>query len=699
MLLNYAENETVGSPAVVVCGSTPRAARGVVAFTNNANTVFPPQHAEINNGHFKSVVHLAPGANRFEIEVFADAHLSPLGFPQNAERVVDELRLTLHLAVAPSKPVHLCVVVGSDSTGAFDMPSYRRQRGELSQLDTAVYKLKVAARLMQAFTHEEMRANGLGNRTWQFVEETESHQRVFGYTVESPTPHREVKVHVLRLPKTVAQLRDPNLAQQNPHASDSGGLFGHAIDLIKDSELGRHDLAVQCAVLYLDATFDTANRLILAHAALGGGTAEVKLAIFGSHGIHSWPTTFAQCTDHFADATRLSKREVANDCNECGTSWECLNVTLGAFMHEIGHALGCPHQVDGVMLRDYVWLNRLFMTRELECLRTKRGPSVVDSRGQWLGGKVCHWNRLDQLRFLYHDSFTAVADDASFGKIYQTRQRRDPNLPDGPPVSYPTQNGCMIKSSSGIYLVEFVSDGLARHHWEYLPASLGGHGLVHELSIDYDHCLKEFKRHADAKPFEMRFLLLGGDLETGDFKKHCAQQRQVVSGDFGFGRRIEAFKSSVLGRPGDKQMQVAGLGPALIKVRVYHRGPVHGVRFYVAAMQPPPPPPRNFLGKVAHAVSRDPASADSHLIGREIDQYDDFEVPRGERIAKLHFKCGWWIDAVQFETDRGTKSRMFGNANGGGSATLEAPGAGHHIVGVYGYSGDWMDAMGVLYSE
>ena len=43
------------------------------------------------------------------------------------------------------------------------------------------------------------------------------------YKVNSPTPHQEIKIHVLTSPKTVAELRSPELAQQNPNAKDSGG--------------------------------------------------------------------------------------------------------------------------------------------------------------------------------------------------------------------------------------------------------------------------------------------------------------------------------------------------------------------------------------------------------------------------------------------------------------------------------------------
>ena len=382
---NYQNNEIVSSPTVIVSGSTStRLYRGVVSFTNNQNKVFPPQYFEVNNGHFKAIIHVSPGErNIFQVDILDNGYINDFGFVEygNGRRpnIVDSGSLTLSFNPLPqNKPIHLCLIRGRDSNNTYDMPKYRLQRGEVPNLENAIKKLKVAGRLMQAYTQDEMRSAGFSNRCFQFVEETIHDQTIFGYKVNSPTPHQEIKIHVLTSPKTVAELRSPELAQQNPNAKDSGGLFDHAIDLVKNCpEIynQRNGTAVQCACMYLDSTWQ--NNLILTHAALGGGTNEVKMAIFGSHGLHSYPQNFPLVTPSFLDATHLTTTEVANDCNECGTSWECLNICLGAFLHEIGHSLGCPHQVDGVMLRDYVMLNRSFMTRENECLRTKSRGQII----------------------------------------------------------------------------------------------------------------------------------------------------------------------------------------------------------------------------------------------------------------------------------------------------------------------------------
>lgn len=719
---NYRENEISSSPTAIVSGSTSATRLGVVEFVNNSNAVFPPQYAEINNGQFKALLHLSPGApNVFEVTAYDNGTINGGGFAEfrpSPGRSVDRGRLTLLFnELRANKPVHLCVIVGRDSAGAYDMPSYRTQRGEVANLDSAVRKLKVAGRLMQAFTQDDFRVVGLSNRSFQFVEEEVSNQGLFGYTsIESPTPHREIKVHVLRSPKTVAQLRDPNLAQQNPNASDSGGLFSHAIDLIRDTPdlygpYRQKNTAIQCAVIYLDAHFDTKSQLILTHAALGGGTGEVKLAIFGSHGLHSWPANFPQVGPSFVDATQLSTREVANDCNQCGTSWECLNITLGAFMHEIGHLMGSPHQVDGVMLRDYIWWNRSFMTREARCLRTGSSGEIIGPQGTW--PKVCHWNILDLLRYLQHDSFSLPPDkdDPSFGKTLATRMALAAGS-DRAPTLYNTPGaGAYIKSDTGIFLVEFITEDLARHHYSYLPKMYGGPGPRGELTLDYDQCYQELRRRTDkaSEHYDVRVLSFGGDLFIKDFKKNCADSSSnVINSDFGLGRGpLTGYKSSELGQSKGRKDQFIGFNiNSIYKIRVYAGSALDGVRFYFtldapAAAEPPKVPKRDYLSKFKSMTLSNPApgGAKEATIGNEKPHYVDFDLGKGETITKFHFRNGAWIDAIQFELSSGRLSPWFGNATGGHHSTLEAPSDKYEVIGMYGCTGSWMDSVGIIYTN
>ncbi|KAG7663222.1 uncharacterized protein J8A68_003222 [[Candida] subhashii] len=735
---NYNNDEIVSSPTVIINGRTSTGiSRGIISFTNNDNKVFPPQHFEVNtNGNFKAVVHVSPGeSNKFKVEVADNGRISPYGFPEydggRGPRIVDSGSLTLTFNPLPqNKPVHLCLIRGKDSRNTYDMPKYKLQRGEIPSLEMAIKKMKVMGRIMQAFTQEEMRTFGLSNRSFQFVEETVSHQGIFGYDVHSPTPHQEVKIHVLTSDKTVAELRDPDYAQQNPKAKQGGWLFGHAVELIKRTpEIynGGRDTAVQCACIYLDSTFDTKMDLILTHTALGGGTGEVQLGIFGSHGLHSWPHNFPSITPCFLDSTPLSKKEVANDCNECGTSWECLNITFGAFFHEVGHSLGCPHQVNGMMLRDYVRFNRSVMTRELECKRTGSSGKQIGADGKW--PEECHWHKLDLIRFFYHDCFSLPIDQ--FPKIFESTIRPNREYPDNqtPSSSVISSNSIVIKSNAGIFLVEVITDGLARYHRAWYPPAYGGGPLPKQLTINYDEYLNELRRAdsgAAREDYDIRILSLGQDLYINNLKETISKKRSdVIKGDFGLNRgTIIGFKSDLLGQSKDKQMQIAGFNlESVYKVRIYHGGALDGVKFYFrlggGAPAPqvkqggktPPVPPRNYLSSFVDKmkkldVSGDRSSSPSNggvertsLVGHEKSDYSEYVVNPGEYITKFILRNGAWVDAIQFETNKGTRSPMFGNAGGGHESVLEAPSDRHRIVGMYFYLGDWLDGLGAIFEE
>lgn len=711
--VNYGDGEIVSCPTVIISGNTSRCRNGVVEFINNDNLVFPPQFFEVNSGQFKAMVHVSEHSNELKIRVLDNGRINNFGFPEynGKPNTVDSSKLTLQYFPLDNKPIHLCVILGKDSKGVYDMPQYRLRRGEIPDLDSAVRKLKVAGRIMQAYTQDEMRLSGFSNRGFQFVQESVGHQGIFGYNVNSPKPHQEVTVHILRSSKTVSELQDPNWAQQNSKGTNTGALFSHAIELIKSTpeiynKRNQLNTSVQCAVIYLDAHYDVSKDLILAHAALGGGTGDVKLAIFGSHGLHSWPINFPMMTPSFLDTTRLSKKEVANDANQCGTSWECFNITLGAFMHEIGHLLGSPHQVDGVMLRDYIWWNRSFMTREFECLRSKSSGEVIGNNGQW--SRTCHWNILDKIRFLHHGSF-ALPIDPPDGHVYTTTLKRDDSYGDKnkAPTSYNTPSGdCIVKSDAGIFLVEVITKDLARWHIPYLPKSYGGHGLQHDMVLDYGslyELLKRSTREVDEN-FSVRILSLGGDLFIKNFKDHSRNDKSTIRHDFGLGRgKITGFKSNLLGRTQDHPEIIIGFDiTSIYKIRVYHGGALDGIKFYYKQNGGPPPvPARNYLLKIKQQVQSTTSDHGSKevLIGNEKPHFSEIKVAPGDKISKIHFRNGAWIDAVQFEFTSGNKTAMLGNANGGHLSTLEPPGHGFTLVGMYGYLGSWLDGIGIIYTN
>lgn len=329
--------------------------------------------------------------------------------------------------------------MGKDSPGTFDAVPERQSR-EGNDLNIAVRKFRMAAYLWQAFTGEQMYRNGFGRRCFRFEEEWQTGSLTYRDR-ETGVMRNEAKVHIVRSDKTVSELRDLNLAQQAENATRKGDLFSIAMDAVR-----RHFHPVPgqkqyISVLLLDSHWDSSSKVITAHAALGGGCEDIALAIFGSHAMQSYPSCIEEVVPAFSDCTRTNTNFVANDCGESGSNWEAANIGIGAHLHETGHLLGCPHQESGVMLRDYVHLNRTFLCREPYSTRTKSPGMRL-----CLPKDECNWHRLDTLRFRYHPCFR-LPTDASLH-------------PDDSIQIWPVDSGkLIITSPTGIAFVEIIAEG------------------------------------------------------------------------------------------------------------------------------------------------------------------------------------------------------------------------------------------------
>lgn len=268
-LYNIAEGAECHSPAIIVHGKISSSGNSVQVH----HPQLPPLSFPVHNHGFKATIGLTPGEN---VLWFISS--------DNVSKKV----VVRYVPMLQNPPIHLCLLVAKDSPLRFDSPKSQIQREGGNGLDLAVRKLRTGARIMQAFTNEQMARQGFGQRTFNFVEEF-AEDTLFNDGKSRNT----VKIHIIRANKTVAELRDPNVAQQNPQASNAGGLFSIAMEALEQHGAPFNDSSktVQAAVIFLDTHWDRKLNFITAHAALGGGTNKIKLAIFGSHGLYSWPTS------------------------------------------------------------------------------------------------------------------------------------------------------------------------------------------------------------------------------------------------------------------------------------------------------------------------------------------------------------------------------------------------------------------------
>ncbi|KAH8836176.1 putative peptidase family-domain-containing protein [Flagelloscypha sp. PMI_526] len=398
VLSNLGDNETVHQRCLLLKGSIVSRDPidnqiSISTLDEFKNVIFPEQRWPVHSSSFKALVFLAPGEN---IISFRKAGTD------NGE-VTRKRTVTYVPSQAP--PLHLAIMVAKDSLLEMDCPPNKPADLHAS-LDAAVAKFRLAAYMWQAMTAEDMRMKGLGRRSFALEEEMDVD------TVSSNlnhSKHSTAKVHIIRSEKTLAELRDPEVAQQNQAASNSGRQELHPIfsDAIRahgnpfPTSGGGSDACI-IAGLILDSHYSSSQDLILAHAALGGAS----LGIFGSHTCWSWPRSIEEVSSCLLDNTP-SDPSVGNDCGECGTAWEACAIGQGAFLHEVGHAFGCAH-TSGIMMRGYArdWVKH-FVPRVASGVHPRAVEGAV-IEGVTKNDAV--WDFGDALRFRLHPHFKLPSD-------------------------------------------------------------------------------------------------------------------------------------------------------------------------------------------------------------------------------------------------------------------------------------------------
>ncbi|CAF1093287.1 unnamed protein product [Didymodactylos carnosus] len=406
-IISHPPNSQVHSRLLLVKGTCGSSATGEIQISSHHDN-FPSQSFPVRNGQFKALIHLSPGENTIKMNFYDGSS------PWVSSWTVN------YTPLLQNPPLHLCIIVGSDSPLTYDdVPDSQ----DPPYLDTAIKKLRLAGYLWQAYTSCQMSSNGLGHRTFQL---NESWQRDTLSSADQSYRYTAT-IRVLKSKYTTAEIRDPQRAQQNKSAEKTSSLFDIALEAIRPEFPGERN---HIAALFLDSHFE--NGLITGHAALGLGsvTAQHSLAIFGSHSLFSWPTSLENVIPCFMDERSVNTSYCGVDV-EGDKYWIACNVGIGAMMHEVGHLFGCPHQRSGVMMRDYIRLSRSFSVIE------PPGPPV-------LNGDECSWHRLDLLRFRAHPCYALPGDQVSA---------------EGEIQIFGVDQGVLLKSTSAVLVVEVYLEG------------------------------------------------------------------------------------------------------------------------------------------------------------------------------------------------------------------------------------------------
>ncbi|KAK6832809.1 hypothetical protein RU639_003859 [Aspergillus parasiticus] len=354
-IINLSEGDLVHQTCVAVHGECPEfddaADTDFVSVSSSNMLNQEPQtvnHWPLNKGQWKALVMLAPGTNTL---VFKLHHAR--GFSASLQIKVN------YIPLLQLPPLHLAVLVAKDSPLLIDCPpaKYGGISTAHSTIDAAISKLRMSAYMWQALTAEDFRQKGLGRRSFRLEEEWSANTTVqAGHQANSGNPRNMgavAKVHIIRSDKTVAELRDADVAQQNPRGRDRDALHRYfEAALAKSGPPFESSCRPVVAGLILDAHYSTEQAMIMGHAALGCHKPDgISLGIFGSHLTYSWPRFLEEVPACLTDMTPTGDT-VGNDNGECDTMRGACFVGQGAFLHEVGHAFGAGHTT-GIMARGY----------------------------------------------------------------------------------------------------------------------------------------------------------------------------------------------------------------------------------------------------------------------------------------------------------------------------------------------------------
>jgi hypothetical protein len=371
-------------------------------------SAFPQQFTALEQGLFKVLVLLSPGENKFTFRlVTAD------GTGDGAH----VLNIT-YIPLLQNPPLHLAIMIAKDSPLLIDCPPAKG--GSISSahssLDAAIAKFRMSAYQWQALTAEDMWTKGLGRRSFRLEEEwaADTTSREFVHSLhdaalyQSGAMRSTAKIHLVRSSKTVAEICDDQLAQQNQSAHSKDKISDYFLEALKTYggpfESSAHPIV---AGMILDSHYSLSQDLILGHAALGCHNPNgISLGMFGSHLTYSWPRFLEEVSFCLRD-TRSPGDTVGNDCGECHTMWEACSIGQGAFLHEVGHAFGAPHTT-GIMARGYAqdW-PKSFLARTAYCAHTnKEGFVVIDGETE----NEARWDIRDALSFRMLPHFRLPGD-------------------------------------------------------------------------------------------------------------------------------------------------------------------------------------------------------------------------------------------------------------------------------------------------
>ncbi|SMP54379.1 Putative peptidase family protein [Neorhodopirellula lusitana] len=318
---NHEPNSTVRYSVILLRGTLPTQTSDFKIINANAPASAGTTKVVTRDGNFKALVELSPGRNELQL---SGTGIASLTFP-------------IHYT-PQTNPQYIRLVWMTDKGGD---TNFATPTDDVAQNYEA--RLRTAALLMQSFTAERMHELGYGRRTFRLERDEAG----------------EVIVHTWKGP----------LSREEYYALGDSNRWWHRVRQWIDQD--HTDAAAKNVVLAAYTRKDPTTGRMKGHTALGGA----NLGLFGSASVFSWPQSISQAAIVFQNETQYDTSKIHDDSVSHSAIWGLASTTIGATLHETGHALGLPHCPDrfGIMSRGFDHFNR-FATFQDPRSRRNRNP-------------------------------------------------------------------------------------------------------------------------------------------------------------------------------------------------------------------------------------------------------------------------------------------------------------------------------------
>ncbi|MCR8845393.1 PA14 domain-containing protein [Paenibacillus sp. SC116] len=308
---NFTDNQTIDYPLPLIRGLVSDTNATSVTLTNtSSNRNTKVMQGQVHQGQFKVFADLVPGENNLII--------------QNGTK-----QTTLKMTYVPQSNnavVRIFWYVPSDGNTNYHTFLPNDPQNYAAKLSTYM-------KVIQSFTAESMNNNGYGRKT---------------FNVELDNTTGKVNVHVLKSNHPISYYYNTTYKGDD--------LYHEVAGLIPQQypQAGTKNLTFVGFTKY-----DAATNYTYANVALGGG----DYGVSGGASVWLFPNNETEVQSKFADFSMIDPAFIGEPYTNVQ---KALSVGYGTALHELGHALGLPHEggPNSIMWRGFDWLHRFFVLKD-----------------------------------------------------------------------------------------------------------------------------------------------------------------------------------------------------------------------------------------------------------------------------------------------------------------------------------------------